>query len=144
MRVRFPSPHAKRRCRIKTIATLNSGADGEGQGSAATTTNNTTPCSAAAKAWIVASNRPKAPSPVAGGGTIWYPTPTGTPQLTGTMTGSGGGWVWYLHTLFRPVVVDVGMGIYGVGWVGYGRNPKGQPLPPSLWKCGGFSLWRKP
>ena len=80
------TPHAKRKWRRERRATFNPGAAGEGEGRANTTLAVTTPCSAAANACRVASNRPSAARP------IGAPPPPASPY-----GGWGGGWAAGCH-----------------------------------------------
>ena len=55
--------------------TLYTGADREGEGSAATNTSATTSCIADLKAWTSVFDRLRAPSPIVGGGTMGVQLP---------------------------------------------------------------------
>ena len=135
MATRSPSPappHAKRRCKSKSVATFPAGATGGG--GCAAIPAATTPYSAAAKFWMVASDRPNAPRPASGGGMLRYPPTPGAPHLTVPIAGEGG-WGWYLPAPGPPWGGGVGGGL-GVCGVGDGSNPKGlllYPLPVEVW-----------
>ena len=62
--------HAKLRWSNVSAATLLEGVVGEGEGRAAPTPAAATPCSAAAKAWTVASESPSVVNPGAGGAAV--------------------------------------------------------------------------
>ena len=63
-------PQAKRRWRNERSATLSAVAEGEGEGREYPTPSATTPVREATKAWMVASEIPRATRIGAGGGTI--------------------------------------------------------------------------
>ena len=70
------------------------GANGAGQGTAALIPVATTPSRAAAKAWRVESDRPRAARPLAGVGLTCFPPPIGgthTPGGKPCLGGGGGG-----------------------------------------------------
>ena len=78
-------------------------------GSFATTPTVTTPCSVAAKALMVAFDRPSATRLIGGGGPLGYSPPPGAPHLTVPMAGAGGGG-GSSSPLAIPVVVYWGRG----------------------------------
>ena len=70
--------------------TLPEGAMGDGNVRAATTPDSTTPCSAAAKEWMVVLDIPKAASLGSVSGTIGYPLTPCVPHPPGRMPCGGG------------------------------------------------------
>ena len=85
----FATQHVKQRWSNKSAATLPGGATGEGECSAAPTNAATTPCSAAAKEWMVVLDIPKAASLGSVSGTIGYPLTPCVPHPPGRMPCGG-------------------------------------------------------
>ena len=70
-RPKYPAtPHAKGGWSSKSAATLPEGGLGEGEGGATPTPVATTPCSAAANTWNMASERPSVANLGAGGAAV--------------------------------------------------------------------------
>ena len=99
---------------------------------------------------MVASDRTRAPSSIAGGGPLGYPPTPWVPHSTGTIA-EAVGWAGYLPALGPPWVGrGVVVVVVGTWWVvgvvgGKGCDPKGWPLSlPPMEVQGSPPPWREP